>query len=95
MSDTATGQTVGALSGAGGTIALGSKVLTTNSAANTTLATLLIDGGLGGGTGGALVKAGTGTLTLTAANAYTGGTTVTGGLINFARPATSAPARSR
>ena len=56
MSDTATGQTVGALSGAGGTIALGSKVLTTNSAANTTLATLLIDGGLGGGTGGALVK---------------------------------------
>jgi autotransporter-associated beta strand protein len=83
MSDTATGQTVGALSGAGGTIALGSKVLTTNSAANTTLATLLIDGGLGGGTGGSLVKQGSGILTLTGLNAYTGGTTVSGGLINF------------
>ena len=53
VADTATGQTVGALSGAGGTIALGANTLTTNSAANTTLASQLIDGGLGGGTGGA------------------------------------------
>ncbi|MFM0298835.1 autotransporter-associated beta strand repeat-containing protein [Paraburkholderia sediminicola] len=34
-------------------------------------------------TGGTLVKAGTGTLALTAANTYSGGTTVTGGLVNF------------
>ena len=33
-------------------IALGANTLTTNSAANTTLATQIIDGGLGGGTGG-------------------------------------------
>ena len=39
MSDVFGGvQTVGALSGAGGTIALGANTLTTNSAANTTLA---------------------------------------------------------
>lgn len=38
-----------------------------------------------GGTGGqtALTKSGTGVLTLSAANTYTGGTTVSGGLINF------------
>ena len=134
-------QTVAALSGTGGTIALGSGTLTTNSAANTTLAAAITGSGqlikqgsgtlvltgtntYGGGTtvsggtlqgsttslqgnitnnaavvfsqngdgtyagtmtgSGSLTKAGTGTLILTGANAYAGGTTVTGGLINFA-----------
>jgi outer membrane autotransporter protein len=36
-----------------------------------------------GGSAGALVKAGNGTLTLSAANSYTGGTTVTGGLLQL------------
>jgi autotransporter-associated beta strand protein len=35
------------------------------------------------GAGGSLVKVGTGTLTLSGTNAYTGGTTVNSGLINF------------
>jgi|FEC22Drversion2_1045045.scaffolds.fasta_scaffold00717_15 autotransporter-associated beta strand protein len=36
------------------------------------------------GAGGSLVKIGSGILTLTGANTYDGGTTITGGLINFA-----------
>ncbi|MDO9414384.1 MAG: autotransporter domain-containing protein [Pseudolabrys sp.] len=40
--------------------------------------------GLLSGTGGSLVKTGTGTMTLSGTNTYDGGTTVTGGLIAFA-----------
>ena len=43
---------------------------------------------------GALTKQGLGTLSLTASNTYSGGTVVTGGLINFNAPATSAAAWS-
>jgi autotransporter-associated beta strand protein len=76
MSQISTGQTVGALAGTGGQIALGGNTLTTNSSANTTLASQIT------GTG-SLVKLGSGTLTLTGTNTYTGGTTISGGLINF------------
>jgi autotransporter-associated beta strand protein len=69
-------QTVGALSGTGGIISLGANTLTTNSASNTTLASVIT------GTGG-LVKQGSGVLALTGNNTYSGGTTVSGGLINF------------
>ena len=41
-------------------------------------------GGVISGNGASLVKVGSGTLTLSGANTYTDGTTVTGGLINFA-----------
>ena len=72
--------TVGTLSGTGGTIALGTNptasTLTTNSSANTTLASVITgDGGL--------IKQGSGILALSGASTYTGGTTVSGGLINF------------
>ncbi|MFZ5779655.1 MAG: autotransporter outer membrane beta-barrel domain-containing protein [Pseudomonadota bacterium] len=67
-------QTVGALSGAGGTLNLGSGILTTNSASSTSLASAII------GSGG-LVKSGTGTLLLTGNNSYSGGTTVAGGVL--------------
>jgi autotransporter-associated beta strand protein len=43
---------------------------------------------------GTLSKLGSGTLVLTGNSSYSGGTTVSGGLINFAWPAISAPARS-
>jgi outer membrane autotransporter protein len=69
--------TVGALSGAGGIISLGTNTLITNSSANTTLATQIT------GTGG-LTKQGSGILTLTGSNTYSGATTISGGLINFA-----------
>jgi outer membrane autotransporter protein len=80
MSQISTGQTVGALAGTGGQIALGANTLTTNSGANTTLASQIT------GTG-SLVKQGSGILTLTSSlNNYTGGTTIQGGLVNFASP---------
>jgi T5SS/PEP-CTERM-associated repeat protein/autotransporter-associated beta strand protein len=67
-------QTVGTLSGTGGTIALGAGTLTTNSSANTTLATQIT------GTGG-FGKQGLGTLNLTGNNTYTGGTAVLAGTL--------------
>jgi fibronectin-binding autotransporter adhesin len=67
-------QTVGALSGTGGVIVLGSGTLTANSASDTVLAAAIT------GTG-RFVKQGSGTLTLTGANTYTGGTTVMDGTL--------------
>jgi autotransporter-associated beta strand protein len=77
-------QTIKDLSGvAGSTVALGGSTLTVGTANSTTFAGVIADGGLWGGSGGSLVKVGTGTLTLAGNNTYTGGTTINGGLINF------------
>jgi autotransporter-associated beta strand protein len=65
--------TFNALSGAGN-VALGSATLTTGGSGSTTLS------GVISGTG-SLVKSGSGTLTLSGANTYSGGTTVSGGLL--------------
>jgi autotransporter-associated beta strand protein len=70
-------QTVGALSGSGGSITLGTGALTTSSPTSTTLASVI-------GGSGSVSKAGTGTLTLSAANTYAGGTTISGGALNVA-----------
>jgi outer membrane autotransporter protein len=67
-------QTVGALSGTGGILALGNGVLTTDSASNTTLASAIT------GAGG-LTKQGLGTLNLTGTNTYTGPTSVMAGTL--------------
>ena len=75
------GTTAGSIEGAG-TYFLGSKTLTVGSNnLSTTVSGVISDGGAGGGIGGSLTKIGAGTLTLTAANTYTGATAVNGGTL--------------
>jgi T5SS/PEP-CTERM-associated repeat protein/autotransporter-associated beta strand protein len=70
------------LSGIGGTVALGTAVLTVNQAGGTTFA------GVISGTG-SLTKQGAGTLTLTGTNSYGGGTTITAGTLAIGNGGTS------
>lgn len=73
-------QTVGALSGTGGTISFGSALhsgsLTTNSNTDTTLASIITGDG-------SLTKAGTGTLVLTGVNTFRGSLIVSGGVLRL------------
>ena len=75
VSGATTAPAIGALSGvAGSQVVLGTQTLTLNNATSTTYA------GTIGGTGG-IAKQGTGTLTLTGANTYTGGTAINAGTL--------------
>ena len=67
-------QTVGTLSGTGGTLALGAGALTAGNANSATLSSVITGSG-------SFVKQGTGTLTLLGANTYSGGTTVSAGVL--------------
>jgi len=77
----APGLTTGSIEG-NGDVFLGANNLTvgTNNL-GTTFSGLIQDGGIGGGTGGSLTKTGNGTLSLTEANTYTGGTTLEAGTL--------------
>jgi outer membrane autotransporter protein len=76
---TTAGMKIGSIEGSGNYF-LGSKTLTVGgNNLSTTVSGVIQDGGLSGGTGGALTKVGAGTLTLTGANTYTGATTVNAG----------------
>lgn len=68
---------LGALNGTG-TVTIGSNTLTIGTSNNLNSSF----GGSIGGTNGSVVKNGTGTLNLTSANTYTGGTTVSGGRVS-------------
>jgi outer membrane autotransporter protein len=73
--------TAGSIEGAG-TYFLGSKALTVGlNNLSTTVSGTISDGGFFGGTGGSLIKVGAGTLTLTGANTYSGGTSLNGGVL--------------
>ena len=77
----APGVTTGSIEG-NGLVFLGGVNLTvgTNNL-STTFSGLMQDGGFSGGTGGSLTKIGTGTLTLSGANTYTGGTLINTGTL--------------
>ncbi len=65
-----------------GTYSLGSKSLTVGgNNLNTTVSGVIADGGGSGESGGSLIKVGTGTLTLSGTNTYTGGTTINAGTL--------------
>jgi autotransporter-associated beta strand protein len=83
------GMTVGSIEGAG-TYRLGSKQLTvgTNNIAGIVSGSI-VDGGDSGGTGGSLVKTGTGTLILAGNNTYTGATTISGGTLQIGNTGTT------
>nr|WP_249129053.1 MULTISPECIES: autotransporter domain-containing protein [Bradyrhizobium] len=71
-----------------GTFSLGANELTVGgNNLSTTVSGVIADGGYFGGTGGSLVKTGTGTLTLSGANTYTGGTTFAGGTVSVSSDA--------
>jgi autotransporter-associated beta strand protein len=70
---------VGSIAG-GGTYYLGGNDLTTGlNNLSSAVSGVISDWGTGEGTGGSLTKTGTGTLTLSGANSYTGGTTIAQG----------------
>jgi outer membrane autotransporter protein len=81
-SDSLGGVTVASLEGTG-MVNLGANNLTTGgNNLSSVISGQIKDGGVGGGTGGSLTKVGTGTLTLSGDNSYSGGTDLTsGGLI--------------
>jgi len=79
---TTAGMGIGSIQGSGGYF-LGSKTLSVGgNNSSTTVTGVIQDRGSFGGTGGSLTKVGTGTLTLIGANTYTGGTTISAGVLN-------------
>ncbi|MBI5132273.1 MAG: autotransporter domain-containing protein [Rhodopseudomonas palustris] len=73
-----------------GTFSLGANALTVGgNNLSTTVSGVIADGGASGGTGASLVKTGTGTLTLTGANSYTGGTTISAGSLQIGNGGTT------
>ncbi len=87
ISGTANGVSIGSLSG-NGSVSLGKQTLTIGALnKNDTLSATIQDGGAGG----SLIKAGSGTQTLTGANNYTGSTTVQNGTLALAGNGTIAP----
>jgi autotransporter-associated beta strand protein len=84
------GISLGALSGTG-RVFLGANSLTIgNSGYSDTLTGQIRDGGVAGGMGGSLTKVGSGQLTLSGANTYTGGTIVASGILMVSNDAGSA-----
>ncbi|MEH2484178.1 beta strand repeat-containing protein [Bradyrhizobium sp. AZCC 2230] len=68
----------------GGLFALGQNELTVGgNNLSTAVSGVIADGGAGGGTGASLVKRGTGTLTLSGNNTYSGGTSINGGTVEI------------
>ncbi|MBB3021012.1 outer membrane autotransporter protein [Microvirga lupini] len=83
---TSSGMSVGSIEGSG-TYYISSKALTVGgNGLSTTVSGTIQDGGNRGGTGGSLIKVGAGTLTLSGANTYTGGTSIEAGTLEIQNP---------
>jgi hypothetical protein len=76
----APGVTIGSIEGSGN-VFLGADNLTVGNNLSKTLSGVIQDGGFAGGTGGSLTKIGTGILTVTNSNTYTGGTVISTGTL--------------
>lgn len=74
--------TAGSLEGSGRFFLGGTALTVGANNLSTDVSGIIQDGGTGGGTGASLVKTGTGTLTLSGNNVYTGGTTVQAGILS-------------
>jgi outer membrane autotransporter protein len=86
---TSAGMGIGSIEGSGNYF-LGSKALTVGgNNLSTTVSGVIQDGGESGGTGGSLTKVGTGTLILTGANTYSGGTTISDGTLQLGNGGTT------
>jgi autotransporter-associated beta strand protein len=72
--------------GTGGTVTLNTNVSPASVTVNNTGADYTVSGSGGIGGGGSLAKQGTGTLTLSVANTYSGATTVSGGTLKAGSP---------
>jgi autotransporter-associated beta strand protein len=84
-------QTIQSLSGdSRGSLYLGGNTLTVGASSSTVFGGVIDDGGIAGGSGGALIKQGAASLTLSNANGYTGGTTVAMGTLMVANTSGSA-----
>jgi fibronectin-binding autotransporter adhesin len=82
-----TGMGIGSIAGSGNYF-LGSKTLTVGgNNSSTTVSGVIQDGGLVPSAGGSLTKVGTGTLTLTGVNTYTGITTINAGVLTISQDA--------
>jgi autotransporter-associated beta strand protein len=73
--------TVGSIEGNGALFLGGSVLEIGGNNLNTTFSGVIQDGGVGGGVGGSVIKAGTGRLIFTKGSSYTGTTTVEGGTL--------------
>ena len=82
--------TIGSLEGSGNAFLGGNTLDVGSSNTNTLFSGVIQDGGGGGGSGGSLTKIGTGRLTLSGGNTYTGPTTINGGCLRVDGSITSA-----
>ncbi len=73
--------TAGSIAGAGNFFLGGNALTVGGNNLSTTVSGVISDGGSSGGTGGQLIKVGTGDLTLTNTETYTGATTINGGTL--------------
>jgi autotransporter-associated beta strand protein len=87
---TSPGASVGSVEGDGAVFLGGVNLSVGSNDLDTIFSGLIQDGGTGGGTGGSLMKIGAGQLTLSGANLYTGGTTISEGVLILANQSGSA-----